>query len=57
MDPHSAPIYFSAPGEWRAWLARHGASATERWLGFYKVGSAQRGITYAQAVDDALCAG
>jgi uncharacterized protein YdeI (YjbR/CyaY-like superfamily) len=51
------PMYFSAPADWRAWLAAHGASATELWLGFYKVGATQRGITYAQAVDEALCAG
>jgi uncharacterized protein YdeI (YjbR/CyaY-like superfamily) len=51
------PTYFSTQDEWRAWRAAHGASATELWLGFYKVGVGQRGITYAQAVDEALCAG
>jgi uncharacterized protein YdeI (YjbR/CyaY-like superfamily) len=56
MEPLN-PTYFGAQAEWRAWLAAHGASATELWLGFYKVGAAQHGNTYAQAVDEALCAG
>jgi uncharacterized protein YdeI (YjbR/CyaY-like superfamily) len=51
------PTYFRAQGEWRAWLAAHGADASELLLGFYKVGANARGITYAQAVDEALCAG
>jgi uncharacterized protein YdeI (YjbR/CyaY-like superfamily) len=56
MEP-AEPTYFSTQAEWRAWLVAHGAGATELLLGFHKVGAAQRGITYAQAVDEALCAG
>ncbi|HEV2236432.1 MAG TPA: YdeI/OmpD-associated family protein [Ktedonobacterales bacterium] len=56
MEPVD-PTYFGAPADWRAWLAAHGADASELWLGFHKVGAATRGITYAQAVDEALCAG
>ncbi len=51
------PTYFGTQADWRAWLAAHGDEATELWVGFYKVGAATRGITYAQAVDEALCAG
>jgi uncharacterized protein YdeI (YjbR/CyaY-like superfamily) len=51
------PTYFHTQADWRAWLAAHGAEATELWVGFYKAGTAERGITYAQVVDEALCAG
>jgi uncharacterized protein YdeI (YjbR/CyaY-like superfamily) len=51
------PTYFGTQADWRAWLAAHGADASGLLLGFYKVGASERGITYAQAVDEALCAG
>ncbi|GMV08791.1 MAG TPA: YdeI/OmpD-associated family protein [Gemmatimonadaceae bacterium] len=51
------PTYFSSPGEWRAWLARHHASATEIWVGFHKVGTGRPSLTWPQSVDEALCYG
>src|SRR5690348_17540835 len=42
---------------WRRWLAKHHAAATELWLGFPKAGSSRKGITYAEALDEALCFG
>ena len=48
-------IYFRNSEELRAWFAEHG-DAQELWVGFYKKGG-QTGITYPQAVDEALCAG
>ncbi len=44
-------------GEWRAWLAEHHASAPGIWLVFYKKGSGQTGVTYEEAVEEALCFG
>ncbi len=43
--------------EWRAWLAEHHASAPGIWLVFYKKGSGQTGVTYEEAVEEALCFG
>lgn len=51
------PTYFSSPGEWRAWLARHHASATEIWVGFHRVSSGKPTLTWPQSVDEALCFG
>jgi uncharacterized protein YdeI (YjbR/CyaY-like superfamily) len=52
-----APTFFATPGEFRAWLDEHHASAQELWVGFYKVGSGKPSITWPQSVDEALCFG
>lgn len=49
--------YFESQEEFRNWLRSHHDKRTEVWIGFYKVGSAKKGITYKQAVDEALCFG
>lgn len=51
------PIFFKAQNELREWLALHYASATELHIGFYKKGAAGQGITYQEALDEALCFG
>jgi uncharacterized protein YdeI (YjbR/CyaY-like superfamily) len=51
------PTYFRDGAEFRRWLATHHDSAAELLLGFHKVKSAKRGITYQQALDEALCFG
>ena len=57
MMPSKAPIYFSAPAEFRDWLAQHGATAGELVVGFHKVGSGVPSMTWPQSVDEALCYG
>ena len=49
--------YFGSPAEFRRWLARHHASATELLVGFHKVGSGTPSMTWPQSVDEALCVG
>jgi uncharacterized protein YdeI (YjbR/CyaY-like superfamily) len=49
--------FFKSPAELRPWLKAHHASATELRLGFYKKHSGKIGITYAEALDEALCFG
>jgi uncharacterized protein YdeI (YjbR/CyaY-like superfamily) len=49
--------YFRSAAEFRRWLRAHHASASEIWVGFYKKGSGRRGITNAEALDEALCFG
>jgi uncharacterized protein YdeI (YjbR/CyaY-like superfamily) len=48
---------FRTPAHFRKWLERHHASATELILRCYKVHAQDRGITYKQALDEALCFG
>jgi len=51
------PWFFSSGDKFREWLEGHHAEAPEIWVGFYKVKSAHRGITYQEALDQALCYG
>jgi uncharacterized protein YdeI (YjbR/CyaY-like superfamily) len=49
--------HFKTAGEFRAWLAEHGTTAREVWVGFYKKASGKPGMSYPEAVDEALCGG
>lgn len=49
--------FFPTAAAFRAWLAEHAATEREVWVGFYKKGAGKSGITYPEAVDEALCAG
>jgi uncharacterized protein YdeI (YjbR/CyaY-like superfamily) len=48
--------FFRSGPEFRSWLEKH-HTAAELWVGFYKKTSGRKGITYAEAVDEALCFG
>jgi uncharacterized protein YdeI (YjbR/CyaY-like superfamily) len=50
-------IYFPTSAEFHDWLVGHHDQATEVWIGFYKKDSGLTGITYAEALDEALCFG
>jgi uncharacterized protein YdeI (YjbR/CyaY-like superfamily) len=54
--PHKV-VHFSSPEEFRAWLVKNHATAEELWLGFYKTSSKRHGVTYSEALDEALCFG
>lgn len=43
--------------EWRDWLAQHHDSYREIWLIYYKKTSGKTGISYEEAVEEALCFG
>ena len=51
------PTFFKSGAEFRAWLERHHRDATELLLGFYKKSSGKGGITYRDALDEALAYG
>jgi uncharacterized protein YdeI (YjbR/CyaY-like superfamily) len=51
------PIAFKTAGDLRAWLTRQHASAKELLVRCFKVHAQARGVTYAQALDEALCFG
>ncbi|MEP7218044.1 MAG: YdeI/OmpD-associated family protein [Bacteroidota bacterium] len=57
-SPAELPILpFESPEEWNAWLEAHHASSPGIWLMFAKKGSDIPSVTYAEAVDVALCHG
>jgi uncharacterized protein YdeI (YjbR/CyaY-like superfamily) len=49
--------FFRNAAELRHWLQKHHASATELWVGFYRKGCGKTGISYQEALDEALCFG
>jgi uncharacterized protein YdeI (YjbR/CyaY-like superfamily) len=49
--------YFKSSSEFRKWLEKNHAVTAELWVGFYKKDSNIKGITYPEAVDQALCFG
>ena len=51
------PVYFKTPAAFRRWLAAHHASERDLLVGFYKKASGTPGISYKDAVDEALCFG
>jgi uncharacterized protein YdeI (YjbR/CyaY-like superfamily) len=51
------PRFFASQALFRTWLEKNHDSATELLVGFYKKGSGKGGITYQQALDEALCFG
>lgn len=50
-------FYTSDRQEWRAWLAAHYESASEIWFVYPMQGSGEAGLSYNDAVEEALCFG
>lgn len=58
MPPDPLPILaFRTPAAWAAWLRKHHADAPGVLLRLYKKDSGEPSVTYAQALDEALCHG
>ncbi|MGR0219948.1 YdeI/OmpD-associated family protein [Agromyces sp. ZXT2-6] len=55
--PDRPALFFSGPEEFRAWLEANHETATELWMGLYKKHVPGRGLTWEQAVPEALCFG
>ncbi|HEX3072081.1 MAG TPA: YdeI/OmpD-associated family protein [Ignavibacteriales bacterium] len=49
--------FFKSQAEWRSWLKKNHDKVDEIWIGFYKINSGKKGITYKEALDEALCFG
>lgn len=49
--------YFKSAADFRTWLEANHSAASELWVGFYKKDSGKGGLTYAEALDEALCFG
>jgi uncharacterized protein YdeI (YjbR/CyaY-like superfamily) len=49
--------FFASGEEMRDWLEANHATVTELWVGIYKKGSGRRGVTFQEALDEAMCFG
>lgn len=50
-------VAFKSPRDFRAWLAKNHSRSSGIWLRIYKKDSARTSVTYAEALDQALCYG
>jgi uncharacterized protein YdeI (YjbR/CyaY-like superfamily) len=55
--PERPARFFDTPEEFGAWLAQHHDTETELWMGLRRKHVADRGLTWEQAVPEALCWG
>ncbi|MFC2071063.1 YdeI family protein, partial [Chloroflexota bacterium] len=50
-------IYFADSREWHKWLENNHDSAREAWLFHYKKKSGRSGVSYKEALEEAICFG
>jgi uncharacterized protein YdeI (YjbR/CyaY-like superfamily) len=50
-------LFFESASDFRRWLEANHASRSEVWVGYFKKVTGRGGLTYAQALDEALCFG
>ena len=55
--PMPEPVFFKTPADLRKWFAQNHAKASELLAGFYKTHTGKPSVTYAEALDEALCFG
>ncbi|QIM21137.1 hypothetical protein G7075_08355 [Phycicoccus sp. HDW14] len=55
--PEQPALFFADGAEFGRWLAAHHDTAPELWMGLWKKDSGRGGITWAEAVREALCWG
>lgn len=53
----SEVLVFATPEDFRDWLEKHHATVPEAFIGYYKKGVDRKAMSYAEAVDEALCYG
>lgn len=51
------PRFFRSGDDLRMWLTRNHGTARDLWIGFHKKATGKKGITYQEALDQALCFG
>lgn len=51
------PVFFATTAAFRKWLEKNHDKKDELLVGFYKVGTGKKSITWSEAVDQALCFG
>ncbi len=50
-------VYFPTASDFRSWLEKNHAAVTELQVGFFRKAVGKPGMTYTEAVDEALCFG
>ena len=53
----SLGIEFPNRAAWRKWLEEHDSSEKEFWVIIHKKKSERKGLTYSEAVEEAICFG
>ena len=56
-SPRRQVLYFPDRASLRKWFEAHHATDREVWIGYFKRGSGRQGVTYDEAVEEALCFG
>jgi uncharacterized protein YdeI (YjbR/CyaY-like superfamily) len=57
-DPAPSEIRsFATPAKFRAWLSKNSGKSDGLWLRLFKKGADEKSLTYAEALDEALCHG
>ena len=51
------PKFFASPAALHRWLARNAHRRAELWVGFHKLATRRRSVTWPESVDAALCYG
>lgn len=51
------PTFFPTPKDFRKWFEKNHDKAKELLVGFYKVASGKKSITWSESVDEAICFG
>ncbi len=51
------PVFFTTPGELRAWFEQHHADTPELVVGYWKKHTGKPGISHTEAIEQALCFG
>ncbi|HZE68389.1 MAG TPA: YdeI/OmpD-associated family protein [Pyrinomonadaceae bacterium] len=51
------PRFFRSPADFRRWLEKNHNKTAELTVGFFKKDSGRKSVTYAEALDEALCFG
>lgn len=50
-------VSFASAEEWRKWIAEHHAKSNGVWLRLFKKDSGEKTVSYAEALEEALCYG
>ena len=50
-------VFFTTPGELRAWFEQHHESAPELLVGYWKKHTGRTGVSHTEAIEQALCFG
>ena len=55
--PDGEPVFFETVADLRRWFEANHESATELWVGMYKIASGRPSVRWTDVVDEALCFG